>query len=91
MGFQRKLKRSYFYMFVIPALIIVLIAATVLMVISERYEQQLENISDEAILTAAVQSVIKDFKEVRDDKHPNRVEQSYHNMTENLAESGVTV
>lgn len=91
MGFQRKLKRSYFYMFVIPALIIVLIAATLLMVISERYEQQLENISDEAILTAAVQSVIKDFKEVRDDKHPNRVEQSYRNMTENLAESGYSL
>ena len=91
MGFQRKLKRSYFSMFLIPALIIVLIAATVLVVVSERYEQQLENISDEAILTAAVQSVIKDFKEIRDDKHPNRVEQSYRNMTENLAESGYSL
>ncbi len=51
-------------MFVIPSLIIVFIAACVLVIDSERYEQQLENISDEAILTAAVQSVIKDFKEV---------------------------
>ena len=66
MGFKRKLKRSYFSMFLIPSLIIVLIAACVLVIVSERYEQQLENISDEAILTAAVQSVIKDFKEVDD-------------------------
>lgn len=88
MGFQRKLKRSYFYMFVFPALIIVLIATLVLVVVSERYEQQLENISDEAILTAAVQSVIKDFKEVRDYKFLKREERSYKTMTEYLAESG---
>lgn len=88
MGFKKKLKRSYFSMFIFPALIIVLIAAVVLIVVSERYEQQLENISDEAILTAAVQSVIKDFKEVRDYKYLKRVERSYNNMTEYLAESG---
>lgn len=87
MGFKRKLKRSYFSMFVIPSLIIVLIATCVLVIVSERYEQQLENISDEAILTAAVQSVIKDFKEV--DEH--REERSYHTMTAYLAESGYSL
>ena len=74
-------------MFVIPSLIIVLIAACVLVIVSERYEQQLENISDEAILTAAVQSVIKDFKEVDD----QREERSYNTMTAYLAESGYSL
>ena len=75
-------------MFVFPSLIIILIATLVLVVISERYEQQLENISDEAILTAAVQSVIKDFKEVKDYKFLKREAHSYRTMTEYLAESG---
>ncbi len=91
MGFKKKLKRSYFSMFVFPALIIVMTAVAVLTIISERFEQQLENISDEAILTAAVQSVIKDFKEVEDYKHFKRVERSYNNMTQNLAESGYSL
>ena len=91
MGLKRKLKRSYFYMFVFPALIIILIAVLVVSIISERYEEQLENISDEAILTAAVQSVIKDFKEVKDQKHPKKEERSYQTMTDYLALSGYSL
>ncbi len=75
-------------MFFFPALIIVLITTIVFVIVSERYEQQLENISDEAILTAAVQSVIKDFKEVRDYKFLKREERSYKSMTEYLDKSG---
>ena len=51
----------------------------------------MKNISDEAILTAAVQSVIKDFKEVKDDRYPEKEARSYANMADYLARSGYSL